>query len=241
MFDCHNAIDETEPHATLVERHYDLIRHIHANELDGRHPGTGSYEFKAVFDVLRRHQYDRWISLEAFDFTPGAETIARDSLALSGNSMSKYVVTGGAGFIGSAIVRGLLREGARQVIVLDNLLTGHERNLDEVRSAIDLQRADIRSYDQIAPILAWRRHRLSRSRYPVGAPLHRRPCPVARNQYRWHVQRAARGCGGRRPARRLCRVVIGVWRHRSVAQSRNHGAAAQVALCTAKTGRRILR
>jgi len=67
--------------------------------------------------------------------------------------MSKYVVTGGAGFIGSAIVRGLLREGSGQVVVLDNFLTGHEENLDEVRSAIDLQRADIRNYEEIAPIL----------------------------------------------------------------------------------------
>lgn len=80
MFDCHNAIDETEPHAALVERHYDLIRHVHVNELDGRHPGTGSYDFKPVFDVLRRREYAGWVSLEAFDFTPGAETIARESL-----------------------------------------------------------------------------------------------------------------------------------------------------------------
>jgi UDP-N-acetylglucosamine/UDP-N-acetyl-alpha-D-glucosaminouronate 4-epimerase len=67
--------------------------------------------------------------------------------------MTKYVVTGGAGFIGSAIVRGLLRGGARQVVVLDNFLTGRQENLDEVRSAIDLQRADIRNYQEIAPIL----------------------------------------------------------------------------------------
>ncbi|HUD99316.1 MAG TPA: SDR family oxidoreductase [Bryobacteraceae bacterium] len=67
--------------------------------------------------------------------------------------MSKYVVTGGAGFIGSAIVRGLLREGARQVVVLDNFLSGHQENLDEVRPSIDVQRADIRNYDEIAPIL----------------------------------------------------------------------------------------
>src|ERR1039458_5034137 len=80
MFDCHNAIDETEPHAALVERYYDLIRHIHVNELDGRHPGTGSYDFKPLFDVLRRREYGGWISLEAFDFAPGAETIARESL-----------------------------------------------------------------------------------------------------------------------------------------------------------------
>jgi sugar phosphate isomerase/epimerase len=81
MFDCHNAIDETEPHAALVDRHYDLIRHIHVNELDGRHPGTGSYDFKALFNVLRRREYGGWISLEAFDFTPGAKTVARESLA----------------------------------------------------------------------------------------------------------------------------------------------------------------
>ncbi|MFN7993399.1 MAG: sugar phosphate isomerase/epimerase family protein [Bryobacteraceae bacterium] len=80
MFDSHNAIEETEPHAVLVERHYDLIRHIHVNELDGRHPGTGKYDFKPVFEVLRRRAYPRWISLEAFDFSYGAETIANDSL-----------------------------------------------------------------------------------------------------------------------------------------------------------------
>ena len=67
--------------------------------------------------------------------------------------MSKYVVTGGAGFIGSAIVRGLLKEGERHVVVLDNFLTGHEANLSEVRSSIDVQRVDIRNYEQIAPIL----------------------------------------------------------------------------------------
>ncbi|HVN03608.1 MAG TPA: sugar phosphate isomerase/epimerase family protein [Bryobacteraceae bacterium] len=80
MFDSHNAVDETEPHAVLLDRYYDLIRHVHVNELDGLHPGTGTYDFKAIFDVLRRREYARWVSLEAFDFTPGAETIARDSL-----------------------------------------------------------------------------------------------------------------------------------------------------------------
>jgi UDP-glucose 4-epimerase len=64
--------------------------------------------------------------------------------------MSKYVVTGGAGFIGSAIVRALLREGAEKVTVIDNLLTGHEENLEEVRGSVDFHRADIRRYEEIA-------------------------------------------------------------------------------------------
>src|SRR6476469_211986 len=67
--------------------------------------------------------------------------------------MNKYVVTGGAGFIGSAIVRALLREGAGKVTVIDNLLTGHEENLDEVRKSVELCRADIRRYEEIADII----------------------------------------------------------------------------------------
>ncbi len=80
MFDTHNAVKETEPHAVLVDRYFDLIRHIHVNEADGRHPGTGSYDFKPVLEVLARRGYEGWISLEAFDFSYGAETIANDSL-----------------------------------------------------------------------------------------------------------------------------------------------------------------
>ena len=67
--------------------------------------------------------------------------------------MSHYVVTGGAGFIGSAIVRRLLAEGAERVVVIDNLLTGKECNLDEVRGRIDFQSADVRYYEEIAPII----------------------------------------------------------------------------------------
>jgi nucleoside-diphosphate-sugar epimerase len=54
--------------------------------------------------------------------------------------MSHYVVTGGAGFIGSAITRRLLAEGAGRVVVIDNLLSGSESNLEEIRSRIDFQR-----------------------------------------------------------------------------------------------------
>jgi UDP-glucose 4-epimerase len=67
--------------------------------------------------------------------------------------MNRYVVTGGAGFIGSALVRGLLREGASKVVVIDNLLTGHAENLDEVRSAVEYHHVDVRDYDAIEPIL----------------------------------------------------------------------------------------
>ncbi len=67
--------------------------------------------------------------------------------------MSHYVVTGGAGFIGSAITRRLLAEGAGRVVVIDNLLSGCESNLEEIRGRIDFQRVDIRNYEEIAPLI----------------------------------------------------------------------------------------
>ena len=67
--------------------------------------------------------------------------------------MTKYIVTGGAGFIGSSLVRGLLEQGAGKVHIIDNLLTGHEENLDEVRASIEIHRADIRNFDQIAALI----------------------------------------------------------------------------------------
>lgn len=80
MFDTHNAVDETEAHATLVERYFDLIQHVHVNETDGGHCGTGHYDFSPVLAALKRLNYQGWISLEAFDFAPGAERIAAESL-----------------------------------------------------------------------------------------------------------------------------------------------------------------
>jgi nucleoside-diphosphate-sugar epimerase len=64
----------------------------------------------------------------------------------------KYVVTGGAGFIGSALVRALLPHG--DVSVIDNLLSGHERNLKDVRPQITFHYADIRDSAALGPLVA---------------------------------------------------------------------------------------
>lgn len=56
--------------------------------------------------------------------------------------MAKYLVTGGAGFIGSHIVRRLLERGD-EVKVLDNFLTGSRDNLKDAADDIELIEGDI--------------------------------------------------------------------------------------------------
>ena len=63
--------------------------------------------------------------------------------------MANYLVTGGGGFIGSNLVRALLKAG-HSVRVLDNFETGKRENLEEIKDRIDLIEGDIRDPDTCA-------------------------------------------------------------------------------------------
>jgi len=63
-----------------------------------------------------------------------------------------YLVTGGAGFIGSNIVDELVRRGQR-VRVIDNFITGRRENLRGVLHAIELVKGDIRDARVMAKVI----------------------------------------------------------------------------------------
>ena len=63
--------------------------------------------------------------------------------------MKKVVVTGGAGFIGSALVRGLLSDGVEHIIAIDNLITGKKKNLTGILEKIEYHEIDIRDYQAL--------------------------------------------------------------------------------------------
>lgn len=84
MFDFHNTPNETEPFDLLVNNYYDNIHHIHVQEMDGKHLGQGNakVDFVKTFQLLKDKNYKGWISLEVFDFSPGGETIAKESMKI---------------------------------------------------------------------------------------------------------------------------------------------------------------
>ncbi|MGC2539034.1 MAG: NAD-dependent epimerase/dehydratase family protein, partial [Candidatus Sulfotelmatobacter sp.] len=60
--------------------------------------------------------------------------------------MTTYLITGIAGFIGSALARAVLAQGDK-VRGVDNFSTGRPENLDEIRDLIDFREADILDLD----------------------------------------------------------------------------------------------
>ncbi|RZK36966.1 MAG: NAD-dependent epimerase/dehydratase family protein, partial [Hymenobacter sp.] len=65
---------------------------------------------------------------------------------------TSFLVTGGAGFIGSNLVEYLLKYGARKVRVLDNFSNGFRKNLRLFadNSALEVQEGDIRDREACA-------------------------------------------------------------------------------------------
>ena len=83
MFDFHNTLDEKDPFPVLIEKYYPYIHHVHVQEMDGRYLGAGNakMEFLTSFQKLKDLHFDKWISVEVFDFSPGPSVIASESMA----------------------------------------------------------------------------------------------------------------------------------------------------------------
>jgi UDP-N-acetylglucosamine/UDP-N-acetyl-alpha-D-glucosaminouronate 4-epimerase len=62
--------------------------------------------------------------------------------------MSRYLVTGGAGFIGSHLVHTLLEQGA-EVRVLDNFSTGKRENLSGLEGKLEVLEGDVRDHAEV--------------------------------------------------------------------------------------------
>lgn len=71
---------EPTPVPELIRQYGRRAGHFHANDANLRGPGFGPVDFVPIFRALRDSGYDRWVSVEVFDYKPDPETIARDSI-----------------------------------------------------------------------------------------------------------------------------------------------------------------
>jgi sugar phosphate isomerase/epimerase len=67
--------------AELIHRYAAAAGHFHAQDVNLRAPGMGDVDFVPIMQALLDVQYGRWVSIEVFDFSPGAEETARQGLA----------------------------------------------------------------------------------------------------------------------------------------------------------------
>ena len=64
----------------LIAKHAADAGHFHAQDTNLRGPGMGEVDFGPIVRALVAAGYDRWISVEVFDFSAGAEETAHQSL-----------------------------------------------------------------------------------------------------------------------------------------------------------------
>lgn len=63
--------------------------HVHVQDPNLRGPGMGEVDFGPIVGSLVASGYDRWISVEVFDYTPGAEETAVQSLECLKNALRR--------------------------------------------------------------------------------------------------------------------------------------------------------
>ncbi len=87
--DCKAMASEATPIPDLIHRHHAMMAHFHANDPNLQGPGFGDLDFVPVFEALGEVDYRGWVSVEVFDYTPGVERLARESLEYMQQCLAK--------------------------------------------------------------------------------------------------------------------------------------------------------
>lgn len=71
---------ETESVPELIHKYAGKVGHFHVNDVNLLGPGMGEIDYHPILKALLEVNYSKWVSVEVFDYEPGAEKIAIESL-----------------------------------------------------------------------------------------------------------------------------------------------------------------
>ena len=78
--DCIAMSTESTPIPELLRRHRREMVHLHVNDPNKQGPGMGDLDFVPIFQALGEIDYRGWVSVEVFDYSPGVEALATESI-----------------------------------------------------------------------------------------------------------------------------------------------------------------
>lgn len=80
ILDVRSMCDEGRPLSQIIALGSKYLRHFHANDCNGYIPGSGSADYRQIMRSLREAHYERYLSVEVFDFEPNPFHIAKESI-----------------------------------------------------------------------------------------------------------------------------------------------------------------
>ncbi len=80
---------ESTPIPDLIRANRAYLHHFHANDPNRQGPGFGEVDFVPIFETLGEIDYRGWVSVEVFDYTPGVERLARQSIEYMQESLAQ--------------------------------------------------------------------------------------------------------------------------------------------------------
>jgi sugar phosphate isomerase/epimerase len=76
----------------LIRQNREHLIYFHANDPNLQGPGFGELQFDPILQALRDINYDGWVSVEVFDYSPGVERLATESIRYLKNCLNSKPV-----------------------------------------------------------------------------------------------------------------------------------------------------
>jgi sugar phosphate isomerase/epimerase len=80
ILDCNAMSNESTPIPGLIRANRSWLVHFHANDPNQQGPGFGKLDFVPILGALAEIDFRGWISVEVFNYAPGPERLARESI-----------------------------------------------------------------------------------------------------------------------------------------------------------------